>query len=169
MSKSKSKSHCDWQSVSQSVCLGVKPKSGTFDQRFFFQNYCLVFLGRPLWWEVGSVMYHHVLGVAWLINKHGVLWIGHWVYSILAPFAVTVYIVLLQSVVHYSTHLVLLGPLILVPLFWHSTILSQYRDFSWYFVTMISFMLHGQMILIFAHVISVPLINSDNISPGSVS
>jgi hypothetical protein len=43
--------------VSQSVCLGVKPKSGTSDQRFFFpQSYCLVFLGRPLWREVGSVM-----------------------------------------------------------------------------------------------------------------
>jgi hypothetical protein len=52
----KSKSHCDWRSVSQSVCLGVEPKSGTFDQRFFFQSYCLVFLGRPLWREVGSVM-----------------------------------------------------------------------------------------------------------------
>jgi hypothetical protein len=43
--------------VSQSVCLGVKPKSGTFDQSFFFpQSYCLVFLGCPLWREVGSVM-----------------------------------------------------------------------------------------------------------------
>jgi hypothetical protein len=35
--------------VSQSVYLGVEPKYGTFDQRiFFFQSYCLVFLGRPL-------------------------------------------------------------------------------------------------------------------------
>jgi hypothetical protein len=37
--KTKSKSHYDRrsvsQSVSQSVCLGVKPKSGTFDHRFF--------------------------------------------------------------------------------------------------------------------------------------
>jgi hypothetical protein len=41
--------------VSQSVSIGVEPKSGTFDQGFFFQSYCLVFLGRPLYREVGSV------------------------------------------------------------------------------------------------------------------
>jgi hypothetical protein len=46
------KSHCDRQSVSQSVCLGVKSKSWTFPP----QSYCFVFLGRPLWREVGSVM-----------------------------------------------------------------------------------------------------------------
>jgi hypothetical protein len=36
--------------VSQSECLGVKPKSWTFDQNFFFspQSYCFVFLGCPL-------------------------------------------------------------------------------------------------------------------------
>jgi hypothetical protein len=34
------------RSVSQSVCLGVEPKSGTFDQRFFLR-YCLVFFGAP--------------------------------------------------------------------------------------------------------------------------
>jgi hypothetical protein len=33
--------------VSQSVCLDVEPKSGTFDQRYFFQSYCLVFFGVP--------------------------------------------------------------------------------------------------------------------------
>jgi hypothetical protein len=34
---------------SQSVCLGVKPKYGTFDQRFPppRQSYCLVFFGAP--------------------------------------------------------------------------------------------------------------------------
>jgi hypothetical protein len=36
--------------VSQSVYLGVEPKSGTFDQRFFFlyKVTVLSFLGRPL-------------------------------------------------------------------------------------------------------------------------
>jgi hypothetical protein len=33
--------------VSQSVCLSVEPKSGTFDQIFFFQSYCLVLFGAP--------------------------------------------------------------------------------------------------------------------------
>jgi hypothetical protein len=35
----------------QSVCLGVEPKSGTFDHRFFFPSLkvtVLSFLGRPL-------------------------------------------------------------------------------------------------------------------------
>jgi hypothetical protein len=31
--------------VSQSACLGVKPKSGTFDQRFFFKVTVLSFWG----------------------------------------------------------------------------------------------------------------------------
>jgi hypothetical protein len=39
--------------VSQSVCLGVEPKYGTFDQRlfiylFFFKVTVLSFLGHPL-------------------------------------------------------------------------------------------------------------------------
>jgi hypothetical protein len=34
--------------VSQSVCLGVEPKYGTFDQRFFFLKVTVLsFLGRP--------------------------------------------------------------------------------------------------------------------------
>jgi hypothetical protein len=34
--------------VSQSVCLGVEHKSGTFDHSsFLFQSYCLVFFGAP--------------------------------------------------------------------------------------------------------------------------
>jgi hypothetical protein len=33
--------------VSQSVCLGVKPKFWTFDQIFFFQNYCFCLFGAP--------------------------------------------------------------------------------------------------------------------------
>jgi hypothetical protein len=39
-SKSKSKSHCDRRPVSMSWC---RAQSGTFDQRFFFQSFCLVF------------------------------------------------------------------------------------------------------------------------------
>jgi hypothetical protein len=30
--------------VNQSVCLGVKPKSGTFDQRFFFFNFKIILI-----------------------------------------------------------------------------------------------------------------------------
>jgi hypothetical protein len=41
-SKSKSKSHCNWRSVNQYVLL-------------FFGSYGLVFVGRPLWREDGSV------------------------------------------------------------------------------------------------------------------
>jgi hypothetical protein len=33
--------------VSQSVCLGVEPKYGTFDQIFFFLCYSLVIFGAP--------------------------------------------------------------------------------------------------------------------------
>jgi hypothetical protein len=44
-SKSKSQSHYDQRSVSKSWC---QAQSGTFDQRFFFQSYCLVSAGRPL-------------------------------------------------------------------------------------------------------------------------
>jgi uncharacterized membrane protein len=33
--------------VSQSVCLGVEPKYGTFDQSFFFESYSLVIFGAP--------------------------------------------------------------------------------------------------------------------------
>jgi hypothetical protein len=51
---SKSKSHCDWWSVSQYVLVS-SPNLGLLT-RFFFQSYYLVFLGRPLWREVGSVM-----------------------------------------------------------------------------------------------------------------
>jgi hypothetical protein len=46
-SKSKSKSHIAIDG--QSVCLGVEPKSGTFDQRFFFFKVTVLsFWGRPL-------------------------------------------------------------------------------------------------------------------------
>jgi hypothetical protein len=33
--------------VSQLVCLGVEPNLGLLTRVFFFQNYCLVFLGEP--------------------------------------------------------------------------------------------------------------------------
>jgi hypothetical protein len=43
--------------VSQSVRLGVEPNLGLLTRAFFFfQSYCLVFWGRPLWREIGSVM-----------------------------------------------------------------------------------------------------------------
>jgi hypothetical protein len=53
---SKSKSHCDWRSVSQSVSLGVEPHLG-FMTRYLL---CLTvtvlfFVGRPLWRKDGSV------------------------------------------------------------------------------------------------------------------
>jgi hypothetical protein len=47
---------------SQSVCLGVEPSLWTFDQILLhFQEFrsgicCLVSVGRPLWWEAGSVL-----------------------------------------------------------------------------------------------------------------
>jgi hypothetical protein len=34
--------------VSQSVCLGVELNLGILTRDFFFQSYCLVFLGLPL-------------------------------------------------------------------------------------------------------------------------
>jgi hypothetical protein len=51
-----------WQSVSQSVCLGVEPTLLTFDQILLpFQVFgseicCLVSVGRLLWREAGSVL-----------------------------------------------------------------------------------------------------------------
>jgi hypothetical protein len=50
---SQSHSTTDGQSVSMSWC---RAQSRTFEQRFFFQCYILVFLRRPLWREVGSVI-----------------------------------------------------------------------------------------------------------------
>jgi hypothetical protein len=52
--KSKSKLHCDWRSVS----LGVEPHLGLMTRYLLlFDNYGLVFVGRPLWREDGSVFY----------------------------------------------------------------------------------------------------------------
>jgi hypothetical protein len=46
---SKSKSHCDWRSASQSVSLGVKPHLGLMTRYILlFDNYGLAFVGRPL-------------------------------------------------------------------------------------------------------------------------
>jgi hypothetical protein len=54
--KSKSKSHCDWQSVSLSVCLGVEPRLGLMARYLLLvDSYGLVFVGRPLWRKDGSV------------------------------------------------------------------------------------------------------------------
>jgi hypothetical protein len=50
--KSKSKSHCDWRSVSQSASLGVEPHLELMTRYLLlFDRYGLVFLGRPLWRE----------------------------------------------------------------------------------------------------------------------
>jgi hypothetical protein len=53
-SKSGSKSHCDWRSVSQSVSLIVEPDLGLMTRYLLlFESYGLVFAGRPLWRETG--------------------------------------------------------------------------------------------------------------------
>jgi hypothetical protein len=60
--QSKSKLLYDWQSVSQSVCLGIKHPCGTCDQILFpvgmlLSEICgLVSIGHPLWWEDGSAI-----------------------------------------------------------------------------------------------------------------
>jgi hypothetical protein len=54
--KPKSKSHCGWWSVSQSVSLGVEPHLGHMTRYLLlFDSYGLVIVGRPLWREDGSV------------------------------------------------------------------------------------------------------------------
>jgi hypothetical protein len=52
LKKSKSKSHCDWRSVSKSWC---RAPSGANDQ-FAVRQLRSVFVGRPLWREDGSVI-----------------------------------------------------------------------------------------------------------------
>jgi hypothetical protein len=55
-SKSKSKSHYDWRSDSQSVSLGVDPHLELMTRYLLlFESHGLVFVGRPLWREDGSV------------------------------------------------------------------------------------------------------------------
>jgi hypothetical protein len=49
-SKSESKSHFDWQSVSLSVLVS-SPRCF-----FLFESYCPIHVGRPLWREVGAVI-----------------------------------------------------------------------------------------------------------------
>jgi hypothetical protein len=45
------------QSVSQSVCLSVQPHLGLLNRYFFFfESYCRVYMGHPLWREDGSVV-----------------------------------------------------------------------------------------------------------------
>jgi hypothetical protein len=52
----KSKSCYDWRSVSQSVCLGVKFTLELVTLYYSLsESCCVVSVGRPLWWEVGSV------------------------------------------------------------------------------------------------------------------
>jgi hypothetical protein len=66
-SKSKSKSHCDWRSVSQSVSLGVEPHLGPMTRYLFLSDsYVLVSVGHPLWREYWSVRYlkRHYLAMA---------------------------------------------------------------------------------------------------------
>jgi hypothetical protein len=53
--KSKSKSHCDWRPVSQQVLMS-SPHLELMTRHFLlFDIYGLVFVGRPLWREDGSV------------------------------------------------------------------------------------------------------------------
>jgi hypothetical protein len=52
---SKSKSHYDWRSVSQYVLVS-SPIWDIWPEIPPPPSYCLVFLGRPLWREVGSVI-----------------------------------------------------------------------------------------------------------------
>jgi hypothetical protein len=53
--KSKSKLHCDWRSVSQSVSLGVEPHLGLMTRYLLLlDSYGLVSVGRALWREVGT-------------------------------------------------------------------------------------------------------------------
>jgi hypothetical protein len=55
-SKFKSKSHCDWWSVSQSVSVGVERHLELMTRYLLlFGSYGLVSVGRPLWRENGSV------------------------------------------------------------------------------------------------------------------
>jgi hypothetical protein len=58
-SKSESESQYDRQSVSQYVL--VSSPIWNFWPKIFFRSYCLVFLGRPLWREVGSVICQSLL------------------------------------------------------------------------------------------------------------
>jgi hypothetical protein len=56
-SKVKSKSHCDWRSVGQSVLVS-SPHLGLMTRYLLlFDSYSLVIVGRPLWREDGSVFY----------------------------------------------------------------------------------------------------------------
>jgi hypothetical protein len=58
LDKTKSKSHYDWRSVSQSVSLGVEPHLGHMPgYLLLFDSYGLVYVQRPLWREDGSVFY----------------------------------------------------------------------------------------------------------------
>jgi hypothetical protein len=62
---SKSKSHYDWRSVSHSVSQYVLVSSPIRDfwPGIFFQSYCFVYLGHPLWREVGTVICQSVIAV----------------------------------------------------------------------------------------------------------
>jgi hypothetical protein len=53
--KSKSKSHCDWRSVSQYVLVS-SPNMGLLTRDFFFESYILVIFVAPSLTRVGSVM-----------------------------------------------------------------------------------------------------------------
>jgi hypothetical protein len=52
----KSKSHCDWRSVNQSLTTSVEPHLWLMTRYLLlFNSYGLVFVGRPLWREDESV------------------------------------------------------------------------------------------------------------------
>jgi hypothetical protein len=68
--KSKSKSHCGWRSASQYVLVS-SPIWDFWPEIFFFlQSYCLVFLGRPLWREVGSVICQSLSLQSTIVSQH---------------------------------------------------------------------------------------------------
>jgi hypothetical protein len=57
-SQSQSQSHftTDGQSVSQSVLVSSPVRGSWPDIYFYFESYCPVYMGRPLWREDGSVI-----------------------------------------------------------------------------------------------------------------
>jgi hypothetical protein len=80
--KSKSKSCYDWwsvgQSVSQSVCLGVESTLELVTRYYFLsESWCIVSVGRPLWWEVGSVFCQSMSAYLVRCPKFNIIYILH--------------------------------------------------------------------------------------------
>jgi hypothetical protein len=76
LTRCKSKSYCDWRSVSLSVSQSVSQSVSLMTRYLLlFDSYGLVFLGRPLWREDGSVLCqsHNSLieTVLLVLSRHG--------------------------------------------------------------------------------------------------